>query len=894
MGSSRLGAFKTPKRRNMDLIKKMSVFGSKLGMNTISFLLFFAWHPQPSLSLRPLEVLQHLGSDFDDLNLSATGRSGPSAELNHDTSEQDDLVGTIFVGRYQLDSILGTGGMGVVYKGRQIFLDRPVAIKLLKAASIPAKARQRFHQEAKAASTLGHPGVVSVIDFGVDELDRPYMVMEYVEGCTLSELLAERLVLSTEDVLPVFLEICDALGAAHKKGIVHRDIKPANIMLVIGDDDEVRVKILDFGIAKTVDFQDNTVQNLTKTGDALGTPLYMSPEQVNSKNVTTQSDLYSLGCTLYACLTGTPPFVGENKMATMDMHCTEKPLSLKEASEGLDFPLGIEGIVMRLLEKKPENRFADVGQLKEALIEMARRNNLLPPAEPYPVAGGSPPSGNDSAKISDSISHSVHRSRDTHTRLSSANSSVSGTRSEKLSQNTQQNSTEQVSRQKNTSFWQSDLSERMSNSKSGKAGGRSRERGGGESREGTRGRTRAKTEGQTTTEINEQFEDEALEPDSSRKKAFLIVGSSLALAVTVGAYALHAFLKPTLFNGVFSMPSKATVQSNKKTADASHLNVGVGGASVEGKTPGPKVTEHNGGSDVSQDMPDVGDDLAPPVKESFKSADKLIESRIAAGSRDTILDISGMKGLTQRGLKNLTRFKSLTDLDLSNTGVTDADVNIVANMKLETLVLDNDHALSDWSIFYASRIPTLKTLCLAATGVTDAGLRYLDSLKSLRAIVLSGNRQITDIAIKNLKPASSNIYALDLSGCNVSDACAEEVAKFRSLQLLSIADNPRITDNAVGTLLRKAPNLQKLYLSDDNITDSGIRDLTRFKELKHLVLSGIQLSPKAVAELSTMQQLEYLEIADCGLPDSAIASLKQKLPDTEISLVRIVLEFSVH
>jgi Leucine-rich repeat (LRR) protein len=253
-----------------------------------------------------------------------------------------------------------------------------------------------------------------------------------------------------------------------------------------------------------------------------------------------------------------------------------------------------------------------------------------------------------------------------------------------------------------------------------------------------------------------------------------------------------------------------------------------------------------------------------------------------------------MKGLTERGLKNLTRFKSLTDLDLSNTGVTDADINIIADMKLQTLVLDNDHALSDWSIFYVSRMPTLKTLCLAATGVTDAGLRYLEKSKALRAIVLSGNRQITDVAIKNLKPASSEIYALDLSGCNVSDACAEEFAKFKSLQLLSVADNPRITDAAVAILQKKALKLEKLYLSDDNISDTGIHDLARYKGLQQLVLSGIQLSPRAVSELGTMQHLEYLEVADCGLPEDAIGTLKKRLPAAEISLIRIVLEFTVH
>ncbi len=144
-----------------------------------------------------------------------------------------------------------------------------------------------------------------------------------------------------------------------------------------------------FGIAKLLDFEDRTFQDLTKTGDALGTPLYMSPEQVRGKDVTYKSDLYSLGCMLYACLTGTPPFVGENKMTTMDMHLTERPASLRVASDGLDFPDGVEGIVMRLLEKKPESRFESAEELKKALLEMAARNGFLPDSgNNQRIAGG--------------------------------------------------------------------------------------------------------------------------------------------------------------------------------------------------------------------------------------------------------------------------------------------------------------------------------------------------------------------------------------------------------------------------------------------------------------------------------------------------------------------------
>ncbi len=303
-------------------------------------------------------------------------------------ASDEDLLGTVYVGKYELVSIIGSGGMGVIYQGRQVFLDRIVAIKMLKSNLGGERARMRFHQEAKASSQLIHPGIVSIIDFGVDELDRPYMVMEYVEGCTFSDLLRERQYLSVKDSLPIFLEICDALSIAHHKGVVHRDLKPSNIMLVVGADDKVHIKLLDFGIAKLLDTQEQTLQSMTKTGEALGTPLYMSPEQILGNKVTSRSDLYSLGCMMYACLTGSPPFVGANKLATMEKHCTAKPLPLKQASNGRDFAPGMEEIVLQLLEKKPDDRFENVDQLRDALIAMAVQNRLMRSSASNDVAAG--------------------------------------------------------------------------------------------------------------------------------------------------------------------------------------------------------------------------------------------------------------------------------------------------------------------------------------------------------------------------------------------------------------------------------------------------------------------------------------------------------------------------
>ena len=323
----------------------------------------------------------YLPSPSNPQSSSQHSQSGSSNVIDHSERlfPKDELLGTIYLGKYELISQLGAGGMGVIYKARQIFLDRVVAIKMLKNNMGSPKARIRFHQEAKAASALNHTGVVGINDFGIDELDRPYMVMEYVEGVTLQEVLRERAILSVFEAYPIFIEMLEALAVAHSRGVIHRDIKPSNVMLAMTADGGVHVKLLDFGIAKVLDVDDNTLQDLTKTGEALGTPLYMSPEQIQTNQVDFRSDLYSFGCLIYVCLTGNPPHMGENKMLTMEKHITEKALSLREASLGLEFPPGLEAIVETLLEKAPADRFQSADETRQALITVARQIGVLPP-----------------------------------------------------------------------------------------------------------------------------------------------------------------------------------------------------------------------------------------------------------------------------------------------------------------------------------------------------------------------------------------------------------------------------------------------------------------------------------------------------------------------------------
>jgi len=270
--------------------------------------------------------------------------------------------------KYTFLSTIGEGGMGVIYKARQIVLKKIVAIKMIHPHLCNAKTLSRLQVEGRAAGVLSHPSIVAVHDCGVTQNGQPYLVMDYVEGATLAEILRKEGSLSAQRVVSLTLQICDALAHSHSKSVLHRDLKPSNIMIVLADDGTEKIRIMDFGIAKIIDdTEGGAVQQLTRTGEAVGSPLYMSPEQCRGKSVDHRSDLYSLGCVMYECLTGAPPLMGNNVLETMMMHMNTKPIALSEATLGNRPSEHLEQTVMRLLEKDPDDRFQSMTDLQSNL-----------------------------------------------------------------------------------------------------------------------------------------------------------------------------------------------------------------------------------------------------------------------------------------------------------------------------------------------------------------------------------------------------------------------------------------------------------------------------------------------------------------------------------------------
>lgn len=300
--------------------------------------------------------------------------------LPHGAVVQTLAPGTIIDQKYQVLAVLGSGGMGSVYQVKQLGLGKTFALKVLDAHKQSGVAVRRFQLEAKTAAALRHPNLVEVHDFGVFGDSQPYLVMEYIDGESLDKHLKVTRTLPIDYVVALAIQVGFGLMYAHSQGVVHRDIKPGNIVALHPDvlPAEGTVKVVDFGIAKLMQSEDGQIQELTRTGEIFGSPIYMSPEQCRGTAVDQRADIYSLGCVLYECLTGLPPFVGDTAMSTMVKRLTHEPASLKDATIGLDFPPALEAIIRKMLAVEPEDRYQDFGTVIQALMSMNDPDAVTP------------------------------------------------------------------------------------------------------------------------------------------------------------------------------------------------------------------------------------------------------------------------------------------------------------------------------------------------------------------------------------------------------------------------------------------------------------------------------------------------------------------------------------
>jgi tRNA A-37 threonylcarbamoyl transferase component Bud32/tetratricopeptide (TPR) repeat protein len=283
------------------------------------------------------------------------------------------MIGTVFDKKYEIQSVLGQGGMSIVYKARHRYMDRTVAVKLLREHLVSDQtAKARFEQESKAASKLSHQNIVSVHDFGITNSGQAYFVMDCLEGDSLSDILDRDGRMELCRAINIFKQICDGLEPAHKLGMIHRDLKPSNIIVLKQEDGTDLIKIVDFGIAKFTNKDATSFSaRLTQTGEVFGSPMYMSPEQCQGHQLDPRSDIYSLGCLMYETLTGVAPYFGDSFMAIAMQHMNAPVPPFSESEPEAKIPAAIEDVVRKTMAKEPDNRFQTVADVRQALLDAA-------------------------------------------------------------------------------------------------------------------------------------------------------------------------------------------------------------------------------------------------------------------------------------------------------------------------------------------------------------------------------------------------------------------------------------------------------------------------------------------------------------------------------------------
>ena len=304
--------------------------------------------------------------------MNSNSKNETATHLESETLN-DPLVGKTLSDRYRINSVIGDGGFGRVYAGTHLTLEIPVAIKVIHSQlARDVEKLKRFEQEAKILGKIDSPYVVKTIDYGLSPC--AFLVMEYVDGKALSDVLKEKGVLSTSEAMDLFQQTCEALEAAHNAGLVHRDLKPSNIM-ISERNGKIQAKILDFGIAKVID--DHSDGNrMTLTGEIMGSPAYMSPEQWTGKPVDLRSDIYSLACVMYEVVSGRPAYQAATAFEYLNLHVATEMEPLSKITANRKIPRDLEMVINKCAQKDPSDRYNSTREILQDLDKICRGQKL--------------------------------------------------------------------------------------------------------------------------------------------------------------------------------------------------------------------------------------------------------------------------------------------------------------------------------------------------------------------------------------------------------------------------------------------------------------------------------------------------------------------------------------
>jgi serine/threonine protein kinase len=677
--------------------------------------------------------------------------------------QNDPLVGTTLGDHLQIISCLGAGGMSVVYKAKDLLLNRTVAVKILHSHSaLNPKNVLRFRQEAMAASKIDHPNVIRIYEFNVPEDGQPYLVMDYIEGQSLAELIASNGPIEVQRAISLMGIICDGLQCAHEAGVIHRDLKPGNIMLLKDSSGKQTLKIVDFGIAKLLTENDQG-HALTQTGEVFGSPLYMSPEQCWGKQLDGRSDIYALGCVMYEMCTGQAPIKGGSMLETIQMQTTEIPQPVITINPGIKYGENLDRVLLKALDKDPNQRYQTPLEFKQGLQGIrledssSTRQGSIGTRNLYKLSKRAI-LGLIGLALLATVSGGYFLNKSSN--KSSIQTSTVPTTG--MMAHTVQPPGNEIGRRKKR---------KALNNLGNKA-------------------------------VGKNSNDIALKDISQH-------ANIAALDFTNSAFSDDGLRRLT------NLPDLTYLQINQSRI-----------SKTSGKVIAllPLTVLNLEGTPIDDSFLTAIQKL--PLN-SLSVRDNHITNRGLASiaKMSSLIDLNvGENDIDDTGLRQLTRLQ-LTTLRITGTKISDAGLKTVIAMPLRMLVCRDNH-IGEKGAQYLGQMKDLEKLLLDGTNITDEGIKSLKNLHSLSELSLNNTRitdkstptltsfrmlkklnlkhtQVTDEGLKILADAPE-LQTLDLSETAITDKGLIYLSKLKTLKSLFVKDCPQLTQPAI-LLFRKGP-----------------------------------------------------------------------------------------
>ncbi len=764
----------------------------------------------PDEPVTPLPIQENFLDDAGDDVQEQTQRICPKCRVamvlgeEHTCREPGPIpeppkVGTMFESIYELTRIIASGGMGLVYEARDATTEQTVAIKMLHAHMLSDAFVMRFQREGKAASQLSHPNLLKVYELGVTDTNQPYMVMEFVPGTSLADEI-RRAPIELKRAIPIFIQICDALAHAHQRGVLHRDLKPSNILLTQLADGKEIVKIVDFGIAKVLDDDGK----ITRTGQVLGSPAYMSPEQCSGAHVDNRSDIYSLGCLMFETLTGKPPFVSESSLKIIMHHRSTQPPTLASFMTQVEVPQALDAIFKKVFAKQPDQRYQTVDELKsdlmaleETIPDQLRKKKKVQPKK----------------KSRRGLQRLLKVDRELIMVASVVLGSVilaSGAAYFLMmdTRKSEQPPTTNAPLERPDSNDEAKARDKM--------------------------RMLEKLDTRRITDLDLIW----CESIATSLPELPLGGSQ------VSDQGMANFLRKTKMPALAKINLENTeIGSDTCAALANLTNLVVlklRNTNVKDRD-GLLISKLRNLEELNLEGTDIKDITVRALSQCSRLNElNLAWTRVTNECCDSLnsmhalkkLNISGTR-INNSGLAKLADLRSLTELDISSTEASDKGVESIG------------------------RLERLQKLNLAYTKVNGKVLPILSGMMSLIDLDLKGTN-LTDKTLSDFNPVCEH---LSIASTSVGDAVGGRLEKLDKLTDLNLSQT-NVTDRVIA-YLKNSTTLNKLELDDDNITDASAKAISEIRSLTELNLRNTKITDEGLLALANSQTLEKIRVHNC-------------------------------